>query len=61
MVIWKLFEYPLDGIVAFSSTPLIFPRSGAGMCGVAMLSILFIIVRQFFGGSASGWPSWRVL
>lgn len=56
---WKLFKYSLDGIVAFSSTPLyISSILGAGMCGVAMLAIIFIIVRQLlFGGSAYGWPS----
>lgn len=56
---WKLFKYSLDGIVAFSSTPLYLSSIiGAGMCGVAMLSIVFIIVRQLlFGGSAYGWPS----
>lgn len=56
---WKLFKYSLDGIVAFSSTPLyISSILGAGMCGVAVLAILFIVVRQLlFGGSAYGWPS----
>ena len=56
---WKLFKYSLDGIVAFSSTPLyISSVLGAGMCGVAVLAILFIIIRQLlFGGSAYGWPS----
>lgn len=56
---WKLFKYSLDGIVAFSSTPLyISSVLGAGMCGVAALAILFIIIRQLlFGGSAYGWPS----
>lgn len=56
---WKLFKYSLDGIVAFSSTPLyISSILGAGMCGVALIAIIFIIVRQLlFGGSAYGWPS----
>lgn len=56
---WKLFKYSLDGIVAFSSTPLyISSILGAGMCGVAVIAIIFIIVRQLlFGGSAYGWPS----
>lgn len=56
---WKLFKYSLDGIVAFSSTPLyISSILGASMCGVAAAAILFIIVRQLlFGGSAYGWPS----
>lgn len=56
---WKLFQYSLDGIVAFSSVPLYFSSIlGAGMCGIAMIAILFIIARQLlFGGSAYGWPS----
>lgn len=56
---WKLFKYSLDGIVAFSSTPLyISSILGAGMCGVAVMAIIFIVVRQLlFGGSAYGWPS----
>ena len=56
---WKLFRYSLDGIVAFSSTPLyISSILGAGMCGIAVMAILFIIVRQLlFGGSAYGWPA----
>lgn len=56
---WKLFRYSLDGIVAFSSMPLYFASVlGAGMCGVALFAILFIIVRQLaFGDSVAGWPS----
>lgn len=56
---WKLFKYSLDGIVAFSSTPLYAASIlGAGMCGAAILAIIFIVVRQLlFGGSAYGWPS----
>lgn len=56
---WKLFKYSLDGIVAFSSLPLYMASwLGAGMCGVSLLAILFIIVRQLmFGNSVAGWPS----
>lgn len=56
---WKLFKYSLDGIVAFSSMPLyIASWLGAGMCGVSLFAILFIIVRQLlFGNSVAGWPS----
>lgn len=56
---WKLFKYSLDGIVAFSSMPLYMASwLGAGMCGVSVLAILFIIVRQLvFGNSVAGWPS----
>ena len=56
---WKLFRYSLDGIVAFSSMPLyVASVLGAGMCGVSLFAILFIIVRQLaFGDSVAGWPS----
>lgn len=56
---WKLVQYSLQGIVSFSETPLyIASILGGGMCGVALLAIIFIIVRQLlFGGSAFGWPS----
>lgn len=56
---WKLFKYSLDGIVAFSSMPLYMASVlGAGMCGLSLLAIIFIIIRQLvFGGSVDGWPS----
>lgn len=56
---WKLFRYSLDGIVAFSSMPLYMASIlGAGMCGVSLAAILFIIIRQLaFGDSVAGWPS----
>ena len=56
---WKLFKYSLDGIVAFSSMPLYMASVlGAGMCGVSVIAILFIVIRQLvFGGSVEGWPS----
>lgn len=56
---WKLFKYSLDGIVAFSSMPLYLASwLGAGMCGVSVLAIIFIIVRQLlFRNSVDGWAS----
>lgn len=56
---WKLFLYSIEGIVAFSTVPLsIASVMGVLMCIVAVLAIIFIIVRQIaFGGSAFGWPS----
>lgn len=56
---WKLFLYSVDGIVNFSTAPLaIASFVGVGMCGLSVLAILFIVVRQLlFGGSAFGWPS----
>lgn len=56
---WKLFLYSIDGIVNFSTVPLaIASLVGVCMCGLSILAILFIMIRQiFFGGSAFGWPS----
>ena len=56
---WKLFLYSIEGIVDFSTAPLaIASVIGVGMCGLSVIAILFIIIRQLlFGGSAFGWPS----
>ncbi len=56
---WKLFIYAIDGIVAFSTAPLIMASVfGVIMCLVAFLFILVIIVRTLvFGDPTSGWPS----
>ena len=51
--------YALDGIVAFSTAPLILASVfGVLMCFMAFLFIIFIIVRTLvFGDPTSGWPS----
>ena len=56
---WKLFIYAIDGIVAFSTTPLIMASIfGLIMCLVAFIFIIIIIVRtMIFGDPTSGWPS----
>ena len=56
---WKLFVYALDGIVAFSTTPLVIASvMGMLFCMVAFIAIIFIIVRTLiFGDPTSGWPS----
>jgi len=56
---WKLFKYSIDGIVGFSTIPLMF-ASWIGMtaCVISFIIICFVIVRQvLFGGSAFGCPS----
>lgn len=56
---WKLLLYALDGIVAFSTAPLVI-ASVVGMlfCVAAFIAIVFIIVRTLiFGDPTSGWPS----
>lgn len=56
---WKLLRYSIDGILAFSTAPLMIASfMGVFFCIVAFLMILFIIVRKLiFGDPVSGWPS----
>ncbi len=56
---WKLFIYAIDGIVAFSTAPLIMASIfGLIMCLVAFIFIIVIIVRTLtFGDPTNGWPS----
>ncbi len=56
---WKLFKYALEGITAFSTTPLILSSLlGLIFCLIAFIAIIFIIVRTLaFGDPTPGWPS----
>ncbi len=56
---WKLFLYALDGIIAFSTTPLAFASVlGVLFCILAFIFIIFIVIRALiFGDPTSGWPS----
>ena len=56
---WKLFKYAIEGITAFSTTPLIISSIiGIVFCIVAFLAIIFIIIKTLvFGDPTSGWPS----
>jgi glycosyltransferase involved in cell wall biosynthesis len=56
---WKLFIYAIDGIVAFSTAPLVMASVfGMIMCLVAFIFIIVIIIRTLvFGDPTSGWPS----
>jgi len=56
---WKLFKYALEGILAFSTTPLILAALvGLIFCLIAFIVIVFIIVRTLvWGDPVSGWPS----
>lgn len=56
---WKLFIYAIDGIVAFTTAPLVISAIlGFIMCFVSFLAILFIIIRTIlYGDPVSGWPS----
>ena len=56
---WKLFKYAIEGITAFSTTPLIIASViGILFCLVAFLLILVIIIKTLiYGDPTSGWPS----
>ncbi len=56
---WKLFAYAIDGIVAFSTTPLALASVfGMLFCFVAFCFIIFIIVRQLTVGDPNGEAGW---
>ena len=56
---WGLFIYALDGIVAFSTAPLVIASvMGMLFCLAAFAFIIFIIIRTLiFGDPTPGWPS----
>lgn len=56
---WKLFKYSIEGIVAFTTMPLVFASfMGFLMCLIAFASTVFIVVRKLiFGDPVSGWAS----
>lgn len=56
---WKLFLYSLEGIIAFSTVPLVLASMfGIIFCLLAFAMILFIVVRTLaFGDPVAGWPS----
>ena len=56
---WKLFKYSIDGILAFSTAPLVISTiMGILFCFVAFLLIIFVVVKTLiYGDPVSGWPS----
>ena len=55
----KLFKYAMEGMVAFSTTPLVISAFiGLLFCFIAFVAILFIIGKTLiYGDPVSGWPS----
>ena len=55
----KLIKYALEGVVAFSTTPLIIAAYvGLLFCLIAFIAILFIVIKtMIWGDPTSGWPS----
>lgn len=56
---WNLFKYSIEGIVGFSTVPLVFSSIlGLVFCVLAFLGIIFTVVRAgLFGDAVAGWPS----
>ena len=56
---WKLFKYALEGIVGFSTFPLVLSAlAGLFFCFLAFIMIIIIIIKTLiFGDPVSGWPS----
>lgn len=56
---FKLTVYAIDGIVAFSTKPLVASSiAGLAICFFSFLLIVFIIIRKvIFGDPVLGWPS----
>ena len=56
---WKLFLYSIDGIVAFSTAPLVISSMlGIGICFVAFCLMLFYAGKALiFGDPVSGFPT----
>lgn len=55
----KLFKYALEGILAFSTMPLVISAFvGLLFCLIAFIAILVIIIKTIvFGDPVGGWPS----
>lgn len=56
---WKLFKYSIDGILAFSTAPLVISTvMGILFCFIAFLMIIFIVTKTLiYGDPVAGWPS----
>lgn len=56
---WKLFKYSIEGIVAFTTVPLVVSSFlGFFICLLAIVAMGFVVVRYLlYGDPVSGWPS----
>ena len=56
---WSLFKYSIDGILAFTTAPLVLASViGIVLCLIAFVFIVFIVVRKIcFNNSVDGWAS----
>ena len=56
---WKLFKYGIEGIIAFSTAPLVMSAIvGLIFCLIAFVAIILIITKTLiYGDPVNGWPS----
>lgn len=56
---WGLLKYSIEGIVGFSTAPLLMAAGlGLTFCVLAFVGIMIVVVRALmFGDPTSGWPS----
>ena len=56
---WQLFKYALDGMSSFSTAPLLLASLfGILFCFIALIAIIFVIIRTLiYGDPVGGWPS----
>ncbi len=56
---WKLFIYAIEGIAAFSTTPLVLSAvMGITFCLISFIMIIIIITKTLlYGDPVAGWPS----
>ena len=56
---WKLFKYSIEGIIAFTTMPLVISSFlGFFICLLAIIAMGFVVVRYLlYGDPVSGWPS----
>lgn len=56
---WKLFMYAIEGILAYSVTPLYLASLlGITMCIISFIMLFVVVIRALiFGDPVAGWPS----
>lgn len=56
---WKLFKYSIEGLVAFTTTPLVLASFvGLLFCVISLAATVFFFVRKLaFGDPVTGWAS----
>lgn len=60
---WKLFAYALDGIIAFTTTPLVIASAlGVILCFIAFILIAIIVIKTIiWGDPVAGFPTLATL